>query len=577
MQSMKPGRARVSLAAAISMTLWSAQASSQDSVKSELEEVVVTGSLILSTPEDTALPVEVVSYEELLEKGRPSNLDLVKSISEAGQSIGEANRYNGYPIGAQTINLRNLGSRFTTVIFNGRRFPEQYSVLTGRFNNIAWIPNAAVGEVQILKEGGAVTYGADAIGGVVKYLTRRDVDGIEANVDYRYIDGSDGDYTADVMWGTTFDRGNLLAIAGYQHRSRLNAREREWSQTEFLENRSTTNWAQSGSPGSYVFQTAGGATVTPARTPTSDVQMSATGLVRDPACTALGGFAGWSATPSPSCYMRIAQFEALVEESDSYQFYSELNLRLTESLDMHTEALFYELDAPNIVNYPSDAPESWPLVGGGPGRQVSGTSPAYFVDGHNPGVIDFLNNRLLNSNGTRAFSNTMIADIVNNGRAALVQSAWRLFGNGGNPIFGETDRQQNNTRMWRITNDITGELPEFWGTDLKWTFSATYSRVDYSIEANDMLVTKLQDALNGLGGANCNGIRADLAGSTCQWLNPFASAIPGNVYTGQANPHYVPSLANDPALVRSAIQSSGCHFTAAAGTKTSLSRSVTSE
>ena len=138
-------RSRVSLAAAISMILCSSQVGAQNATKSELEEVVVTGSFIRGTPEDSAMPVEVVTFEEIQNMGRPSNLDLIKTMSESGGVAGENNRVNFYPVGAATINLRSLGARFTTVVFNGRRFPEQYSVNTGRFNNIAWIPNAAIG------------------------------------------------------------------------------------------------------------------------------------------------------------------------------------------------------------------------------------------------------------------------------------------------------------------------------------------------------------------------------------------------------------------------------------------------
>src|SRR5262245_25525837 len=116
----------LSLATAISLTLCAAQAVAQERQNQNLlEEVIVTGSLIEGTPEDAALPVEVITMEELDNLGRPSNIDLVKTMSEVGQSIGEANRYNAYPVGAATVNLRNIGSRFTTVIFNGRRFPEQ--------------------------------------------------------------------------------------------------------------------------------------------------------------------------------------------------------------------------------------------------------------------------------------------------------------------------------------------------------------------------------------------------------------------------------------------------------------------
>ena len=171
-------RSRVSLAAAISMILAGTQVNAQEA-RSELEEVVVTGSFIRGTPEDSAMPVEVVSFEELQNMGRPSNLDLIKTMSESGGVAGENNRVNFYPIGAMTVNLRSLGSRFTTVVFNGRRFPEQYSVNTGRFNNVAWIPNAAIGSVETLKAGGGATYGADAVAGVVNYVTRKNFEGLE--------------------------------------------------------------------------------------------------------------------------------------------------------------------------------------------------------------------------------------------------------------------------------------------------------------------------------------------------------------------------------------------------------------
>lgn len=527
----------------------------------ELEEIIVTGSLIRGTPEDTALPVEVFTEEELENLGRPSNLDLVKLMSEVGQVAGEANRFNAFPVGAATVNLRNLGSRFTTVIFNGRRFPEQFSVATGRFNNIAWIPNAAVGRIEILKEGGAATYGADAVGGVVNYITRRDVTGFEANVDYRWIEDSDGDYNADVLWGKTFSRGNVLMVAGYQHRSMLDANDREWAQRHFLEN---PNWSAAGSPGSYVFMNTPGqgnlGSITPLSGYTGERQMSITGIVRDPSCTALGGFAGWSATPSPACYVRASNFDHLVEESDTYQFYGELNVDLTDNTKAHVEGLYYQFDSPNIANSPSDAPGSWPLLTTGPtagvARQVVGAnlataSPAYFVSGQNPAVADFLNNRFFNSNGTTpAFTAAQRTAITTNGRVALVQNIWRPFAYGGHPINGETDVQHNNSKLYRLTAELKGDLPEFLGTSLEWSVAGTYSRVNYTVQAQDMLVDRLQAALNGFGGPNCNNIRAGLPGSTCQWFNPFGTAIQRNIYNGAVNPNYVPSLANSADLVR---------------------------
>jgi iron complex outermembrane receptor protein len=551
---------------ALTMAATGARAADAGSAdRQTIDEVVVTGSLISGTPEDTALPVEVISEEELRDMGRPSNLDLVKTMSEVGQVAGEAYRYNGYPVGAATINLRNLGARYTTVIFNGRRFPEQYSVATGRFNNINWIPNAAIGSVEVLKEGGAVTYGADAVGGVVNYITRRNVDGLEVNADYRYIDGSDGgDYDADALWGRKFERGNFMVVGAYQHRSHVDALERNFGKLGPLENRTAANWVASGSPGSYAFIPSGGVrgqtgtgTITPAvLTPTNAAttfvgnrQMSGTGIVRDPNCNALGGVAGWSATPSPACYLQIAQFESLVEESNQYQLYTEFNYNLTDKTSLHVEGLYYQQDLPDIYAYPGDSPGAFPLIAGSAtgATQLVGASSAYFVSGHNPAVAQFLNS-FYNADGvTTAFTPAQIAAITTNGRAALPTGIWRPFGNGGNPDSGRNDSQHNNNKLYRLTAGLKGDL---WGTGFGWDVGVTYSHVNYSVEIRDMLVDRLQAALNGFGGSNCNDIEAGQPGSTCQWLNPFSSAIERNAYTGATNPGYVSSLANDVSLVR---------------------------
>ena len=45
-----------------------------------LEEVVVTGSYIRGTPEDAALPVDVIDAEELAARGSPTALDMIRAM-----------------------------------------------------------------------------------------------------------------------------------------------------------------------------------------------------------------------------------------------------------------------------------------------------------------------------------------------------------------------------------------------------------------------------------------------------------------------------------------------------------------
>ena len=366
---LRSRRVELSLAAAISATLFAAQAQAQSQERAQLEEVVVTGSFIPTLPEDAAIPVEVFNYEDLKDMGRPSNIDMIKGLTEVGQSIGELDRQTGYPIDAATVNLRNLGPRFTTVVFNNRRFPEQYSPATGRFNNVASIPNAAIGNVEVLKSGGAAIYGADAVAGVVNYITRKDVDGLEVNTEYMYISDSDGDYSVDGVWGNKFDGGNFLVSAAYQHRSKLDRIDREWSRYSYLENPS--GWHTYG--GAYAAQTATGSAIVPAAG-AGTVQRGLTGVVRDPACQDLGGFSGFSSTGSAICYAEYAPIEPLVEVSDSYSLFSELNQTIG-GLDFHLEGLAYYRELPEISVISRGGPQTWALRSGSARRGAPSDLP----------------------------------------------------------------------------------------------------------------------------------------------------------------------------------------------------------
>lgn len=533
----------------------------------ELEEVVVTGSFIAGTPEDSAIPVEAISLEELRNTGSPSNLDLVKTLSEIGNVAGEANRNNAFALGSQSVNLRSVGAARTVVVFNGRRFPEQYSASVGRFNNVALIPNAAIGRLEVLKDGGATTYGADAVGGVVNYITRKNLDGIETNANYRYINDSDGDYDADISAGKIGDNWNVMLVGGYVHRSPLENRERDWALQDYLIN--PQSWSGVGSPGAYTFQRfANGVqnTITPTATAASgnrylgDRQIGITGVMRDPLCNQLGGFSGWSATPSPLCYFQFGNVQKLVDTTNTYQGYAEGNYRFDNGIKFHAEGLLYVLDIPHSqVDNGGALPGNFPIVPGSPtgATQTIGTA-AFAVPGSNPAVRQLLA-AMVNANGTPTFGDpntpgTQAFQILNGGRIGLNTGTWRPFGYGGNP-YPEGDKQHNYSTTWRVTGELSGDLPELAGTKLRWQIAWTHNDIHYVIHDKDIPVDRLQAALNGLGGPNCTGNTPGANG--CQYFNPFSSALAANVFTGQANPGYVAGLANSRELVKSLYQRIG--------------------
>ncbi len=180
----------------------------------ENADIVVTGSLITNPNLDRSTPVNATTSEEI--ELLQSNVaeEILREIPGIVPSIGSAvNNGNG---GASFVNLRGLGSFRNVVLLDGVRIVP--AELNGRtdLNNI---PLALIERVDVLTGGASTTYGADAISGVVNFITRADFSGLEANAGYQLTEeGDGGTFRVDVTTGANFDdgRGNVVLGIGYQ-------------------------------------------------------------------------------------------------------------------------------------------------------------------------------------------------------------------------------------------------------------------------------------------------------------------------------------------------------------------------
>ena len=103
--------------------------------------------------------------------------------------------------------------------------------MIGRFdlNNI---PLALIQRVDVLTGGASTTYGADAVSGVVNFITRRDFAGIDINLSEQITEQGDGNvFRADVTIGANFDdgRGNATLSVGYQEADPVYQGARDYS------------------------------------------------------------------------------------------------------------------------------------------------------------------------------------------------------------------------------------------------------------------------------------------------------------------------------------------------------------
>jgi iron complex outermembrane recepter protein len=507
------------LASAVSAAL--AQEASQVA-----EVVIVTGSYIRGTAEDAALPVDVISAEDLAKQGSPSTLDLIKGLSVSNGVLGDTNQFDARAQGSEgsgSVNLRGFGPQRTLVLLNGRRMVASPFLIGAVDTN--FIPLAAIGRVEVLKDGAAATYGSDAIGGVVNFITKENLRGVDVSADFKAISDSDGDYSASGAYGWGNERASGLFAVGYQHRSELLVRDRDWAAKEYLEN-PQGGWSAAGNPHSFIPI---GVVAPTAQNPLGTASPVP---IRDPQCSPLGGFAGTTGTGAPVCYWQYTQYDALTEEEDRYQAYADFNFDITDSTSLHVEAMYANTEIPIYRTSPSYAALQAPAGLTPPaGLTVGGTSPIagqYFVPANNPGYQAFL------------AANPGVFPGAGGTGALLIAN--RPFALGGNPLFNfGSSEGPRNYDGYRVSAGLNGDISE----SLSWDVAGTYMRQNASREGRDTVVNRYQLALRGLGGPNCN-VAANTPGvGGCLWYNPFSNAIPGNPITGVANSQFVAGASNN--------------------------------
>jgi len=484
---------------AASVVAASAVVAEPQSASTEIEEVViVTGSYIKGTAEDAALPVDVITAGDLQKQGSPSMVNLIKSIPAIQAVLGEANQFGALNAsGTSTANLRGLGATRTLILLNGRRLAGSP---TGIGVDTNLLPSAAIGRIEVLKDGAAATYGSDAIGGVINFITKENAQGLSIDGSYSYIDGSDGDYDTNVSYGWEAGSSKGLIAAGYRHRSQLSTLDRDWAVRPFSES-PEGGWSGFSNPG--VFSVSAAA-ATAAGLPS--------GAIVDPACAALGG------TVSGGCRFQYTAYDNLIEDEDHYQVFADYNLDISDTVTFHAEALYGMHDVPHEYWSPSYGPNQGP----------AGGAPTYFVPLASPGLQALLSNA--SSGLTAAQRNAINASLVAGQPGVTVSGlSWRPLAQGGNPDTGFAQHSSRKFDSFRVSAGFNGEF----GGGISWDTAATYMENTSDISTPDFLVSRLGLALRGLGGPACTGTTPGASG--CLWLNPFSSGVPVNLATGDQN------------------------------------------
>ena len=151
----------------------------------QFEKVEITGSSIVRKEQTQALPVQVITRDDIRRSGASSMVDVLHKLPIMSMVVNSAamiTTIGGYT----TASLRGLPAG-TLLLLNGKRlssYGRQSVFGVDRPSvDINTVPLSAIEKIEILSDGASSLYGSDAIAGVINIITRTEQKGFEIAVE----------------------------------------------------------------------------------------------------------------------------------------------------------------------------------------------------------------------------------------------------------------------------------------------------------------------------------------------------------------------------------------------------------
>lgn len=212
---------------------------------SQVEDVVVVGTNIRGARTTAALPVVVADREQIEATGATTGDELLRTIPQMGDvlfdSANNPQTSNSARGDVNSVNLRSLGVGNTLVLLNGRRLVQhptsQGTSDTGTVPVLSYnsnaIPVSGLERLEVLLDGAAAIYGADAVAGVVNTVLRDNIDGLTVSARYGGAEGTQmRDTELNLFTGKNFERGNVSLFASYAERTALWASDQDFTRSD---------------------------------------------------------------------------------------------------------------------------------------------------------------------------------------------------------------------------------------------------------------------------------------------------------------------------------------------------------
>ncbi len=203
----------------------------------QLERIVVTGTNIRRTDEETPSPVQVISAKDLKQSGYTSLADVLHNIT--ANNMGSLTNANAAAFGAggSGVALRGLTVGATLTLIDGHRMAPYPMPDDGErdFVDISSIPIDAIERVEVLKDGASAIYGSDAMAGVVNVILKKSYVGTSAGAEignsYRF-DGRMAHANFAHGWGDLgADGSNTYVTIDARHQNAIDLSRRPYLNT----------------------------------------------------------------------------------------------------------------------------------------------------------------------------------------------------------------------------------------------------------------------------------------------------------------------------------------------------------
>ena len=320
-----------------------------------IQRVEITGSAIKRIAAETALPVQRLSAETIARTGATNVAELIQTLPAMQGFTIDAIAAGTNSGGRVSASIHGIGEDYTLVLLNGRRLAPQGS---GSTVNLNAIPLSAIERVEILTDGASALYGSDAIGGVMNFILKDNLQSLSVEASYSQPGESHAGRQQNISITGGYgdldtDRFNVLASYRHDERVQLKATDRDFASSAYVP------FGHNGT--NYIYDKTSSSTV-PANVSVTfnDPKIASIGfspyLKKNGSCPTLNFVSLNNTATTQNCTFDYVSTIEIVPQSKRDAFFTKGTFRLTDNVRLFAEAALSRLDlvariAPNTAPF----------------------------------------------------------------------------------------------------------------------------------------------------------------------------------------------------------------------------------